>query len=146
MNTQLIHVLLADDDIEDRLLFKEALKDLPISTSFETVYDGVFLMDYLRENQDHLPDVLFLDLNMPRKSGFECLAEIQQDATLSQIPTIIYTSNRPPDGCEHDEINMMFKLDGHYYIQKPADFNELQQVILGALAIVSLKKKAEEVV
>ena len=64
-----ISILLADDDADDRFFFGKALKELPISTELTTVEDGEKLMSYLLKNSEKLPDVLFLDLNMPRKNG-----------------------------------------------------------------------------
>ena len=64
-----INVLLADDDIDDISFFDKALKELAVSTHLTTVNDGDQLMNYLSENLEHLPDILFLDLNMPRKNG-----------------------------------------------------------------------------
>ena len=74
MNTKQMNILLADDDIDDRNFFKDALKALPLTTSLSTVNDGDELMNYLLANTEQLPHVLFLDINMPAKNGFE-LAE-----------------------------------------------------------------------
>ena len=63
-------ILLADDDLDDLFFFKKALSEIPIETELTTAHDGEELMAYLTENSDHLPDVLFLDLSMPRKTGF----------------------------------------------------------------------------
>ncbi|MBC8048251.1 MAG: response regulator, partial [Fimbriimonadaceae bacterium] len=81
-----INVLLADDDKDDRYFFDKALKQIPIATHLKTVADGEKLMDYLLKNDVPLPDVLFLDLNMPRKNGSECLAEIKRNEKLKEIP------------------------------------------------------------
>src|SRR5688500_20391697 len=71
-----IKVLLADDDIDDRYFFEKVLKSLMVNTELATVEDGERLMIYLAENSEKLPDILFLDLNMPKKNGTECLSEI----------------------------------------------------------------------
>ncbi len=73
MQPALIYVLLADDDEEDRLFFKEAFEIIKIKTVVKTVNDGIELMNHLTQNVNVLPNILFLDLNMPRKSGMECL-------------------------------------------------------------------------
>ena len=76
---QQYNLLLADDDEDDCDFFKEALDELLLPTSLVTVNDGVQLMDFLSESgAENLPDILFLDLNMPRKNGLECLTEIKQ--------------------------------------------------------------------
>ena len=68
-----LNVLLADDDPDDRLFFGMAMKTVPISSILSTVDNGEELMLYLSKNIKQLPDVIFLDLNMPRKNGRECL-------------------------------------------------------------------------
>ena len=76
MNKDYIHIILADDDEDDRMLFKDAFEELKINTKVNTFNDGVELMDYLNAPDAILPHILFLDLNMPFKSGIECLHEI----------------------------------------------------------------------
>ena len=83
------YLLLADDDIDDCCFFEDALNELPISATLSTVNHGVQLMQYLSAKSGSLPDLLFLDLNMPRKSGFDCLTEIKQSEKLKQLPVII---------------------------------------------------------
>lgn len=78
MKTKLFNILLADDDIDDCSFFKEALEKLSLNTIFNVVNDGEKLMFYLQKLTSELPDVLFLDLNMHRKNGFECLNEIKK--------------------------------------------------------------------
>lgn len=77
MNFKQLNILLADDDSDDCLFFKEALRELLLSTNLTTVHDGEQLMQLLTNETNVLPHVLFLDLNMPRKNGFECLTEIK---------------------------------------------------------------------
>ena len=67
-------ILLADDDKNDQLLFKEALEELPVTTHLASVENGEQLMQLLNDGKELLPDILFLDLNMPRKNGFTCLS------------------------------------------------------------------------
>ena len=87
-----LHILLADDDNDDRYVFNNALAEIPIQTKLTTVSDGEKLMGYLANHLQVLPDVLFLDLNMPRKSGSECLAAIKLNKNLKQLPVIIYST------------------------------------------------------
>lgn len=70
MKNEPIHILLADDDEADRLLFTDVFEELKIKSIVNTVEDGVQLMEYLSENEKNLPDILFLDLNMPKKKRF----------------------------------------------------------------------------
>src|ERR1041384_4215132 len=88
MDKEKIQILLSDDDKDDCFLFREALSELPHQTHLEIVNDGEQLMNYLHEHADRLPDVLFLDLNMPRKNGFECLSEIKHNDKLSSLPVV----------------------------------------------------------
>ncbi|MBA3664172.1 MAG: response regulator [Bacteroidetes bacterium] len=134
MNTEKLHILLADDDKDDRFLFQEALSELPLATELKTVHDGEQLMAYLMDNAQNLPDVLFLDLNMPRKTGFECLSEIKITDELMQLPVIMFSTSYPRDmNYEQDMIKMLYKIGATDYIRKPANFAELKEVIHNSL-------------
>ena len=118
------HILLADDDEADRLLFTDAFSELKIETVVQTVNNGVQLMEYLRKKEKPLPQLLFLDLNMPRKNGLQCLMEIRGNEKLKDISVAIYsTSNSEKD------IEETFLHGANIYIHKPADFNILKQVL-----------------
>ncbi|MES2397191.1 MAG: response regulator [Bacteroidota bacterium] len=131
-----LNILLADDDRDDRFLFQKALKALPVSTNLTVVYDGVQLMKYLSENSEHLPDVLFLDINMPRKNGFECLLEIKESETLKDLPVVMFSTSYPRDmNYERDIINSLLDMGAYDYIRKPDDFSQLKQTISNAIAI-----------
>ncbi len=130
METSQLQILLADDDKDDRFLFREALSELPIFTNLETVPDGEQLMNYLNEHTDKLPHVLFLDLNMPRKNGFECLSEIKHNEKLKELPVIMFSTSYPRDmHYEQDIINMLCKIGAKDYVRKPSNFKELKEVI-----------------
>src|SRR5580704_5402709 len=88
-----LNILLADDDIDDCIFFEEALEECPLSTHFTCVPDGEQLMQLLTNETNGLPHVLFLDLNMPRKNGFECLSELKVDKKLKQLPVIIFSTS-----------------------------------------------------
>ena len=134
MNLKQLNILLADDDIDDISFFDKALKGLPVSTHLTTVNDGEQLMNYLSENLEHLPDALFLDLNMPRKNGFECLCEISENEKLKNISVIIFSTSYPQDkSCELGMISSLFKLGARVYIRKPDSFAQLKQTIQHAL-------------
>ena len=130
METKKINILLADDDMDDRVFFKQALEELGLPTQLTTVNDGEQLMDHLSKNSEHLPDVLFLDINMPRKSGIECLSEIRKNEKLKDISVVMFSTTN-----SWDTINMLFKGGTHVYIHKPSDFSQLKQVIHHALPI-----------
>lgn len=124
-------LLLADDDMDDCLFFKEALEDLPFSTTLSTVNDGVELMDFLNKTFP-LPDALFLDLNMPRKSGIECLSEIKLIHAFQKIPIIIFSTS-----LDMAVVDQLFARGAHYYIRKPGEFSSLKKVIESAITLLS---------
>jgi len=123
-----LNVLLADDDLSDCLIFKEALDKLPVTVNLTTVHDGDQLINLLMNAQPKLPDVLFLDLNMPRKNGFAVLGLLKRKSELLQLPVIILSSIS-----EEMKVNQVFRDAAHYYIRKPNDFSELKRVIYEAL-------------
>ncbi|HLP52199.1 MAG TPA: response regulator [Chitinophagales bacterium] len=110
---------MADDDDGDRLLFNEALRDLPFAVEFTPVTGGEHLMDYLQHAQQ-LPHILFLDLNMPRKNGFDCLREIKQDKKLRALPVVIFSTSDDEQGVERAYLE-----GAHLYLVKPAGFLDL---------------------
>ncbi len=129
-----LNILLADDDADDCNFFKEALEELQLSVNLTTVHGGDELMKLLTNETNELPHVLFLDINMPRKNGFECLSEIKQNEKLKDLPVVIFSTSS-----SQDNINRVFKIGAHIYIRKPGDFSQLMQVIHHALPIASEK-------
>ncbi len=129
-----LHILLADDDTDDRFFFKKALEEISIVFRLTTVNNGEDLINYLTENSDHLPDVLFLDLSMPRKTGFECLIEIKENEKLKDLFVIMFSTSFSKDiFLEQNLINTLSKMGAQDYIRKPADFVQLKEVIQKAL-------------
>ena len=122
-----LHLLLADNDIDDRFFFDRTLKALPFDIRLTTVDDGQHLMDFLFENARQLPDVLFLDLNMPRKNGSDCLTEIKQSEMLQHLPVIIYSTS-----LHEDVANQLYTAGAHYYMRK-AGLTELEETLLKIL-------------
>ena len=142
MNKANPKLLLADDDEDDCIFFKDALEDLSLPASLKTVSDGVQLMNFLGDNPDNLPDVLFLDLNMPRKNGFECLSEIKKTNQLKDLPVIIFSTS-----LDMEVVNLLYEKGAHHYIRKPGEFSKLKKVILKALTVTSqsnLKQPARD--
>ena len=130
MNLQKLNILLADDDMDDCNFFDQALGSLSLHTQLTIVNDGEQLMTYLAQNVENLPDVLFLDLNMPRKDGMECLLEIKRDARMKGMAVVILSTSNTKE-----IISQAFKIGGHVYVHKPGNFGQLKQVILHALPI-----------
>ncbi len=129
------NILLADDDTDDCFFFEKALKALPIEVNFNKVHNGEDLMTYLLLNIAQLPNIIFLDLSMPRKTGFECLTEINESETLKNIPVIVFTTSysRGID-FELNLKNTLLSIGAREYIKKPSDFEELKQIIQSILA------------
>ena len=124
-------LLLADDDMDDRLFFEDAIEELFTSYKLSTVTDGVELMEVLFDNSEQLPDILFLDINMPRKNGCECLAEIKANDILKDIPVVIFSTS-----LDMEIVNKLYENGAHYYIRKPGDFNVLKKVIYQATVLL----------
>ncbi len=125
-----LNILLADDDVDDRFFFDKALKEIPVTSNLVTVNNGELLMQYLSTRLQQLPDVLFLDLSMPRKTGFECLAEIKDNEQLKDLPVIIFTTSFTRGIDFEDNLKKTFsKMGAEGYIRKPVDFEELKKVI-----------------
>lgn len=124
-------LLLADDDMDDRLFFEDAIEELFTSYKLSTVTDGVELMEVLFDNSEQLPDILFLDINMPRKNGCECLAEIKANDMLKEIPVVIFSTS-----LDMEIVNKLYENGAHYYIRKPGDFNVLKKVIYQATVLL----------
>lgn len=125
------NVLLADDDIDDCGFFEEALLNFPLATNYNCVHNGEQLMNLLAGNEAVLPHVIFLDLNMPRKNGFECLEEIMLHSRLKLIPIIIYSTS-----LEKEVVNKLFMNGARYFIRKPSDFSKFIEIIQQALMLV----------
>lgn len=124
------HILLADDDKDDSILFQEILEELPLSTHLTKVTNGEQLMHFLYEMKGQLPDVLFLDLNMPRKNGYDCLSEIKASERLRSLPVIIFSTAFEPQ-----VISILYEKGAQYYIRKPNSYQQLKNLIHQALIL-----------
>ena len=130
MKNDTMHILLADDDEDDREFFKEAFQELKLNTKVHTVKDGHELMVYLLNTDMELPHVIFLDLNMPRKTGMECLKEIKMIERLKDITIAIYSTSS-----SHDDIEDTFVKGANVYIKKPSDFGLLKKILSQVISI-----------
>ncbi len=122
-------VLIVDDDDDDREMFREALQLVDDHANCLVAEDGKKALDLLRMQPDHLPDFIFLDLNMPRMDGKQCLAKIKQDEYLQKIPVIIYTTSKHPKDMEETK-----NLGADYFISKPFHFDEICKFITYVLS------------
>ncbi|MWB92841.1 response regulator [Flavobacterium sp. GA093] len=133
MNIQNYNLLLADDDHDDCDFFREALDELSLPVTLVTVNDGVELMDFLEDKTaENLPDILFLDLNMPRKNGFECLMEIKRLEKLKNLHVIIFSTS-----LDLGIVDTVYEKGALYYIRKPGDFAKLKKVIATAITMTT---------
>ncbi|MGJ8551067.1 response regulator [Winogradskyella wichelsiae] len=123
MNKEYINIALADDDEDDRFFFTEAFEDLKIKNRVSTFKDGIELMEFL-EKASLLPDLLFLDLNMPKKSGIECLKEIKASSKFKEMIIAIYSTSS-----SEEDVENTFVLGANIYIKKPNDFEKLKKVL-----------------
>jgi CheY-like chemotaxis protein len=119
-----IDILLADDDIDDCNFFKSAVEDCPLPTKLTVVHDGEQLMKLLTDETNELPHLLFLDLNMHRKNGFECLSEIKLSKTLQHLPIIMFSTS-----FDQGVVNRLYENGAHYFIRKPAEFLQFKKII-----------------
>ena len=127
-NVQVIDVLLVEDDPGDVLLIQEAFADNKVRNRLHSVSDGVEAIDFLRQQGDHAgakrPDLILLDLNLPRMDGREVLAEIKDDPTLRRIPVVVLTTSE----AEADVLKS-YALHANCYITKPVDLEQFIHVI-----------------
>ncbi|HZV70843.1 MAG TPA: response regulator [Saprospiraceae bacterium] len=119
-----LHIILADDDETDRLIFKEAFEELKIKTIVQTVNNGMQLLSLLSKKDTQLPHLLFLDLNMPRKNGIECLKEIRGNPRFKAISIAIYST-----AASEKDMEETFRNGANVYIKKPNDFQVLKQAL-----------------
>jgi CheY-like chemotaxis protein len=108
-----INILLADDDEDDRHFFKRILGEMDINTRLTTVVDGEKLLHYLVENSSNLPDIIFMDFNMPRKNGLLCLSEMSVNDKLRHLPVIIYSTS-----LQVNNADLLYDLGAYYYVRK----------------------------
>ena len=121
---------IVDDDIDDQDLFIEAVNEVDDSIECMSASNCEEALDLLKNKKIGMPDMIFLDLNMPRKSGFECLTEIKLIDKLKDLPVIIFSTS-----LDMSIVDILFERGAFFYIQKPGDFSKLKKVILDALTI-----------
>ncbi len=127
-------ILLADDDTDDCFFFEKALREIPIDTHLTVINNGENMMNYLFEHPEHLPDVLFLDLNMPRKNGFECITEIKLSKKLNQLPVVVFSTS-----FEQEVVKLLYQNGAQYFIRKPSEFSQFKKIIQQTLILIKQK-------
>jgi len=125
---RLINILLVEDSPGDVLLTREALREARVANELHVVVDGVEAMRFLRHEGEHAraprPDIVLLDLNLPRKDGREVLAEIKGDPELRRIPVIVLTTS----AAEKDVVEA-YDAHANSYIRKPVDLEKFLRVV-----------------
>lgn len=123
-----IEVLLVEDNPGDAQLTRIALEDSKISIHLNVVEDGVEAMAFLRKQEKYAkvshPDIILLDLNLPRKDGREVLAEIKGDENLKRIPVVVLTTSQA-----EEDILKAYNLYANCYITKPVDFDQFVKIV-----------------
>ena len=123
-----IEVLLVEDNPGDAQLTRIALEESKISIHLNVVEDGVEAMAFLRKQEKYVkaahPDIVLLDLNLPRKDGREVLAEIKADENLRRIPVVILTTSQA-----QEDILKAYNLSANCYITKPVDFDQFVKIV-----------------
>ena len=128
MTADLIEVLLVEDDPGDVLMTKEAFADNKVKNNLSVVTDGVEALAFLRREGKYsdapYPDLILLDLNLPKKDGREVLAEIKADERLSHIPVVVLTTSGA-----NEDILASYRLHANAYVTKPVDFEQFIRVV-----------------
>jgi CheY-like chemotaxis protein len=116
--------LLADDDSDDAELFGEALVSIDPPVEFHHVEDGEEVFRFLSDSSVKRPDLIFLDLNMPRMSGWQCLAKLKNDIYFKDIPVIIYSTSS-----HQRDKEIAIELGAMGFLTKPSDFKILKKLL-----------------
>jgi len=116
------YILLADDDDDDTMLFVEAIEQLKTKVNISVANDGQELLSIL--DGKTTPDAIFLDLNMPKKSGIECLKSIRSDKAFERVPVVIYSTSQ-----NKKDIDACFNAGANNYIIKPYDFDDIISIL-----------------
>lgn len=139
-----IEILLVEDNPGDVRLTKEAINEGNISNNLYVVGDGIEALDFLRKKGNYgnapRPDIVLLDLNLPKKNGREVLAEIKADALLKSIPVIILSTSEA-----ENDVQKSYELNANCYVTKPVDLDDFMNVVKSIedfwLSIVKLPTK-----
>lgn len=126
--TRSIDVLLVEDDPGDVLMTREAFEDNKVANNLFVVNDGVTAMEFLRKQGEHTdaptPDLVLLDLNLPRMDGREVLAALKEDPELRRIPVVVLTTSEA-----EEDVLRSYSLHANAYVTKPVDFARFIEVV-----------------
>jgi two-component system, chemotaxis family, response regulator Rcp1 len=141
-----IEILLVEDNEPDVELTREALTEHKVANNLHVAQDGIVALDFLYRRGDHTdaprPDLILLDLNLPKKDGREVLAEIKQDPELKLIPVVILTTSKA-----EEDILKSYELQANCYVTKPVQLSQFMEVVKAIdrfwLSIVELPSQPE---
>lgn len=123
-----VEILLIEDNAGDARLAKEALRDAKVRNNLTWIADGIDALAYLRREGKHdkapRPDLILLDLNLPRKDGREVLSEIKSDERIKRIPVVILTTSQA-----EEDVLRAYHLNANCYIPKPVDLDQFIRVV-----------------
>ena len=128
MAARTIRILIVDDDPADAEIIQELLEECATALEIHVMHDGIDALEYLRScihvPVPGLPDLILLDLNMPRKDGREVLQEIRATEQLQHLPVIVLTTSQ-----EEDEIELVYRLGANCYVSKPAAMADFERLV-----------------
>jgi CheY-like chemotaxis protein len=125
--TRTVNILLVEDSASDIRLVREALRDSRLIVQLNVAHDGAEALKYLegcKAGVNALPDIILLDLNLPKKNGCEVLRVVKQDKLLKRLPVIVMTSSN-----NEDDVAAVYRLNANCYVRKPFDLHDYEKVI-----------------
>lgn len=130
MNKEYLNVILADSDEENQIVFKSIFKDLKIDVRIQNMYNGADLLEYLNNDESLVPEILFMNYDIPGKNSLECLEEIKMDFRFSNMTVAAYS-----DHLSEEETEGFFIKGGNVFINKPVEYKALKKVLSEVIAI-----------
>jgi len=130
MSNEALHLLLTDDNKSEHVFFKHALNYIDASIKLTSMPGGIELMQYLENDQNPLPDILFLDVNMPFKNGKECLSAIRANARFKDVAVVMYSTSDA-----QKDTDDTFALGADLYVRKPTGKEDLSEILNAVLAL-----------
>jgi CheY-like chemotaxis protein len=129
MKLQTKNIFLVDDDVDDQLFFTDALKEIDSTILCSIANNGKEALEQLK-SLSSLPEILFLDLNMPFMNGYECLSQLKNETRLSKIPVVIFTTSNDPKDAE-----ITHQLGAEVFLSKPNEFTLLREKLEKILSL-----------
>lgn len=120
----IVNILLAEDDPDDSMLFMQAVDESAITSKISVADTGAKLVNHLESTHRNVPDIIFLDMNMPLKNGIECLQVIRSNDQYKMVPVIMYSTSH-----NKTEIEACYEQGANYYVVKPYSFNAIKKMV-----------------